>query len=327
MRLSRTAVTAFCIGLAAACAQAEPYPAPEATRLVYALPVSVPASLAYIAIDKGFFKKQGLDVEGKMFSSGREALQMLLAGQAQLQSVSETPVVHAIVQGNKIATVATISRHHEAKILARTDHGISKPSDLRGKKVATMPGTNADYFMHRFFEKQGIPLDQVRITNMAPPDMIVQLAKGDIDAYFGWEPHIAYGHRPLPGKTIEFHPGDLYYGRNTVNVNPDFARKNPNTVRAALRALLQAEEFMRAHPDEGTALVAKRLQMEPAVVGKLMKEITYKVELDSGLVPLMTGIGRWALQQRNRASDPVPDIRSHLYDEFLRQERPSAVGL
>ena len=38
-----------------------------------AMPASVPATLCYIALDKGYFKAEGLDVEGKMFSSGREA--------------------------------------------------------------------------------------------------------------------------------------------------------------------------------------------------------------------------------------------------------------
>jgi hypothetical protein len=67
--------------------------------------------------------------------------------------------------------------------------------------------------------------------------------------------------------------------------------------------------------------------MEPEIVTSLMKEVDFRIELDSGLVPLMTSIGRWALDQRNRGSEPVPDIRKHLYDEPLRKERPSAVGL
>lgn len=327
MTTTRAALAALCLAASAWHAAAEPAAPPEVRRLVYALPVSVPAALNYIAIDQGFFRKQGLEVEGRMFSSGREALQMLLAGQAQLQAVSETPVVHAIVQGNRIVTVATTSRHHETRVLARTDHGIAKPGDLRGKKVATMPGTNADYFMYRFFESQKIPLSEVRITNMAPPDMIVQLAAGDIDAYFAWEPHITLGERPLAGKFVEFPPGPLYYGRHTVNMDPDFASAHPNTVRAVLRALLEAEAYVHAHPAESAALVAKRLHMEPAVVAKLMSEIDYRVELDGDLLPLMTSIARWALAQKKLSPERLPNLRAHLYDQFLRQEKPSAVGL
>jgi len=101
-----------------------PAVAEEPQHLVYALPMTETAAVAFIALDKGFFKEEGLDVEGKMFSSGREALQALLAGQAQLQSVSETPIVHAIIQGNKVATVAR-------------SRGTRKRSSSRGKITAS----------------------------------------------------------------------------------------------------------------------------------------------------------------------------------------------
>src|SRR5262249_47480967 len=158
----------------------------------------------------------------KMFSSGREGLQALLAGQAQLQSVSETPIVHAIIQGNKVVTVATISRHKEAKLIARKDRGIAKPSDLRGKRLATLPGTNSDFFMYEFLKKHKIPASEVKIANMPPPEMVAAYARGDIDGYFAWEPHIYYGQRQLPKESIVFQPEELYKGWNTLNMDPGF---------------------------------------------------------------------------------------------------------
>src|SRR5581483_6760548 len=152
-----------------------------------------------------------------------------LAGQAQIQSVSETPVVHAILQGNKIVTIATQSRHTEAKFIGRKDHGIASPADLRGKKIATTPGTNSDYFMYQFLERHGIPVSEVKIANMPPPEMVVAFAKGDIDGFFAWQPHIYYGQHQLPEQSIVFPPGDLYVGRNTVNMNSDYVKEHPET--------------------------------------------------------------------------------------------------
>lgn len=326
MRTQALLSCALLLGARAAASAAAP-PPPEVTHLVYAAPVTIPAALAYIAMDKGFFKEQGLDVEAKMFPSGREALQMLLAGDAQLQSVSETPIVHAVIQGNDVVTVCTIAEHHEAKVLARKDHGISRPQDLLGKKVATLPGTNSDYFMYKFFEKYKIPLDQVKIANMSPPDMIVNLTKGDLDAYFAWEPHIYFGKRELGDKVVEFPPGELYQGFNTFNMPGEFARKNPNTVRAVIRGLLASEKWTRAHPDEAAVVVAKRLNMDEKIVRDLMKESVYKIELNHHLLPLMKSIGRWALDQKGLSKDPLPDFRAHIFDGPLRQEKPSAVAL
>jgi len=326
MKLGRWLLLTLSLTASGFAAAATP-PPPEVTHLVYAAPTTVAAALAYIAMDKGFFKEQGLDVEAKMFPSGREALQMLLAGQAQLQSVSETPMVHAIIQGNDLVTVASIAEHHEAGVLARKDHGISKPADLLGKKVATLPGTNSDYFMYKFFEKYKIPLDQVKIANMSPPDMIVSLTKGDIDAYFAWEPHLYFGKRELGDKAVAFPPEELYNGFNTFNMQSEFARKNPNTVRAVMRGLLASEAWTRSHPDEAAGLVARRLNMDPKVVRDLMKAVVYKIELPKRLLTVENSEGRWALDQKGLSKDPLPDFRAHIFDGPLRQEKRSVVGL
>jgi ABC-type nitrate/sulfonate/bicarbonate transport system substrate-binding protein len=298
----------------------------QTTKLVYALPTTVPAVIPYVAIDKGFFKNEGLDVEGRMFPSGREALQSLLAKHAQLQSVSETPVVHAILQGNDIVTVATTARHIEAKLLARPSRGIRGPADIKGKRVATLPGTNSDYFMYRFFERHGIALSDVKIANMSPPDMVVAYTKGEIDAYFAWEPHIYYGLKQMPNDSVVFPPGPLYQGRTTVNMNRDYVRQNPEVVRRVVRALLAAEDFVRWHPAEALDIASKRLKMEPAVYKDLWAEQVMRVELDEGFLRLMEQIGKWAADRAGRR-EPLPDFREHVYADALAKERSWAVGI
>ena len=313
--------------VAAALVGASPRPAAaETTKLVYALPTTAPAVIPYVALDKGLFGKEGLEVEGRMFPSGREALQSLLAKHAQLQTVSETPVVHAILQGNDIVTVATVARHIEAKLIARPSRGIRSPADIRAKRVATLPGTNSDYFMYRFFDHYGIPLGDVKIANMSPPDMVVAYARGEIDAYFAWEPHIYYGKKQVPDDSVVFYPGQLYQGRTTVNMNRDYVRQNPEIVRKVIRALLAAEDFVRWHPEEALEVASKRLKMEPSVYKELWPEQVMKVELDEGFLRLLEGVGRWAAEKSGR-TEPMPDFRDRIYTEALVKERPWAVEI
>ncbi len=320
VRTTLPASLALCLFAAAGVWAAEPI------KLVYALPTTVPAVIPYVALDKGFFLEEGLDVEGKMFPSGREAIGSLLSKHAQLQSVSETPVVHAILQGNQIMTVATVARHMEAKIIARKSRGISGPADLRGKKVATLPGTNSDYFMHRFFEHHGIPLNSVKISNMSPPIMVVAYAKGDIDGYFAWEPHIYYGRKQVPADSVVFYPGSLYSGRTTVNMNRDYVESHPEVVRKVIRALLKAEDFVRWHPEEALAVAAKRLNMDPEIFRELWPEQVMQVELDAGFLSLLENIGAWAAKNAGRKG-PLPDFRAHIYSDALRAERAYSVQI
>ncbi len=313
--------------VAGALAGAAPRPAAaELTKLVYALPTTVPAVIPYVAIDKGFFRQEEIEIDAKLFPSGREALQSLLTKHAQLQSVSETPVVHAMLQGNDIVTVATVARHIEAKLIAKPSRGIRSPVDIRGKRVATLPGTNSDYFMYRFFNHYGIAPGDVKIANMSPPDMVVAYARGEIDAYFAWEPHIYYGKKQVPDDSLVFYPGQLYQGRTTVNMNRDYVHQHPEVVRRVIRALLAAEDFVRWHPEEALEVASKRLNMEPAVYRELWPEQVMRVELDDGFLRLMEGVGKWAAEKSGR-KEPIPDFRERIYTDALVKERPWAVEI
>jgi len=299
--------------------------AAKATKIVYAAPTTVAAAVMYIANINGYFKAQGIEVEEKLFSSGREAMDALLAGQAQLQSVSETPLVLAVLQGNNVVTIATTSAHEETKLIARRDRGIQKETDLKGKKVATAPGTNSDYFMYVFLKGHGLSKKDIKVFNMKAPEMKTALVTGDIDAYFAWEPHIYYAKKELGDKAIVFNPGARYHGRHTVNMNADFVKKNPETVRKIVRALLQAEEFIRKNPEKAQELVAAKLKVDRVDLAQMWREIDFKVQLDEGVLPLYQKIGHW-FAEINKREAPLPDFKQHIYSKALLEERKSAVA-
>ncbi len=296
------------------------------TKLVYAAPTVLPSSICYIAVIKNYFKEEGLDVEEKMFSSGRDALQALASQQAQFQSGSETPFVHAIVQGNDLITIAAISENHEVGFIARTDHGILKPEDLKGKKIATAAGTNSDYFMYQLLKKYNLKSSDLQITNMKDPDMKIALINGDIDAYFSREPHLYYAKKELGDKAKIFEPGDLYYGRQLVNMNRDYALKNPLIVRKIIRALLKAETFIIKNPGEAQKLVATKLKIDSKDIAELWKDIIYKIELDKKLPEILEKIGEWSASS-SKKTGPLPNFKDHIYKDGLNNEKPSAVEI
>jgi len=298
----------------------------EDTKITYAAPTSLPAAICYIAGMKGFFKAEGLEVEEKLFSSGRDALDALLAKKAELQSVSETPIVHALLQGSQLVTIATVSRHKEAKLIARKDKGISKPADVKGKKLATAPGTNSDYFMYEFLKANGLTSADVKIVNMKAPEMKVALVNGDIDGYFAWEPHIHYAKKELSDKAIVFGPGKLYSGNQTVNMNRDYAEAHPEVVAKVIRALLKAEDWTKKNEKEAKKLVAEKLKIDMADIDAMWAEITFKVELDKQLPLTMKKIAEWATEL-NKRKEALPDFNKELSPSALRKEKASAVTL
>lgn len=295
-------------------------------KIIYAAPTVIPSAICYIAGVKGFFKDEGLDVEEKIFSSGRDALQALISGQAQLRSGSETPVVHAIIQGNDVVTIASISSNHEVGFVARTDHGILKAENLKGKKIATAAGTNSDYFMYLLLKKHNITPSEVQITNMKDPDMKVALINGDIDAYFSREPYLYYAKKELGDKAKIFKPGDLYFGRQLVNMNREFVMKNPLIVKKIIRALLKAEAFIEKNPSEAKKIVAEKLKIDPGEIDLMWKDINFKVELDKDLPRLLSEIGKWSMEV-NKVKGAMPDFKKTIYANALKDEKKSSVEI
>ena len=284
------------------------------TKLIYAMPITVAAIPAYVALEKGFWKEQGLDVQAQMFSSGRQALDALLSKSAEVMSVSETPLVHAIIQGNKIYIVTTVTQHQEVKLIAHRDKGIQSGKDLNGKRVATLPGTNSDYFMYEFLKANSVQIESVKVTNMDPPEMVTAFVQGNIDAYFAWEPHIYYAQKQLPQQSVVLPPGDLYHGRHCVAMNQEFVNAHPDVVEKLVRGFQRAEKFVNENPDESMAIVSKITGMDIVALKSLWPEYKVTVGIDSQLIQILDKEAQWALTI-SKSTSAAPNFSNFLYRE------------
>lgn len=304
----------FLVASNACCGRKEGPPPLTPSKITYAMPITVAAIPAYVALEKGFWKEEGLDVQAQMFPSGRQALDALLSKSAEVMSVSETPLVHAILQGNKIYIITTVTQHQEAKLIARRDKGIQSGKDLNGKRVATLPGTNSDYFMYEFLRANGVPIENVKVTNMDPPQMVTAFVQGNIDAYFAWEPHIYYAQKQLPQQSVVFPPGDLYHGRHCVAMNQEFVNAHPDVVEKLIRGFQRAEKFVNENPDESIAIVSKVTGMDIAALKSLWPEYKVTVGIDPQLVPILDKEGQWA-RTISKSTTPAPNFTGYIYPQ------------
>lgn len=296
------------------------------TTITYAMPVTVAAIPVYVAAEKGFWADEGLNVKVQMFSAGRLALDALLSGNAQVMSVSETPLVFAMSQGHPIYIVATVTRHQETKFIGRRDRGVASAEDLKGKTIATLPGTNSDYFMYRLLQSADISTGDVHILSLQPPNMVSALVRGDIAGYFAWEPHIYYGRQQLGDNAIVIGPDDLYHGRHCIAMNQDFVQKNPEVVVKLLKGLVKAQDYVHEHAEDAKAIVAKYTNTNTALIGSLWPEYDVRVELGRELLDILGDEAKWVMTQSGSTGD-LPQLRNFIYTDGLLAVRPESVTI
>ena len=287
--------------------------------LVYAEPIALGPAIIFTALDEGFFENEGLKVVSQKFSAGRLALDAVLSDNADFSSMAETPFMHSILQGNDVVVVAMVSEHHEVKGIARKDKGIMKPSDLRGKKVATLPGTNSDYFMSIFLEANGLKQEDVQITSMRPPEMVNALIRGDIGAYFAWEPHIFFAKKELGDKVVIFDSDELYNGTHVIVMRRDFVNKHPEIVKKIVMALVKAEAFVKQNREKTIEITGRHTGMGKEALNAVYDDYKYEVKINQNLIELLDKEARWAINSSISKATKIPDFKKFVHTISLKE--------
>ncbi len=160
-------------------------------------------ALMLIAVEQGLFAQEGLEVTIiDTYPSGKRALRGLLAGEVDVTTTSEVPLVFQSFTRQDFRVVATIgSSENEPKIIARKDQGISSPKDLRGKRIATQKASAVHFFLHMLLVKYGLSTQDVHLSYKKSEELPQALYKGEIDAFSIREPFISQ-EKSLLGKNL-----------------------------------------------------------------------------------------------------------------------------
>lgn len=297
---------------------------PEKVTIAYS--VSPDAALAQIAQVQGYYLQEGLDATAQRHPSGKAALDALLEGRADFATVSETPVMFAIMNGAKISVLAAIqtSRQNNA-ILGRKDKGILSPRDLKGRRIAVTSGTHLDFYLDAFLAAQGLSRKDVTVVDMMPGEMPGAVEHGDVDAIAAWSYIVIQAQKRLGDRGIAFSDEDLYTQVVTIVTTQVYARANPEAVKKLLSALVKAEKFAVHHPAEAQAIVGDFAAIDEAVIRERWASVNNSVMLDQSLLLAMEDESQWAIEKGRTVARTVPNYLDFIYFDGLESVKPDAV--
>ena len=284
-------------------------------------------SLMVVALEKGFFADEGLNVTiVDKYPSGKRALLGLLEGEVTLAPTSEVPIVFRSFERDDFAVVATIgSSDNEPKIVARRDTGIEKPADLRGKRLATQRASAVHYFLHLFLLRHGIAESDVELCYFKAEELPPALAAGRIDAFSMREPFVSEARRLLGAEAIVFCEPGLYVKTFNLVVRKQAVSERPEAIRRVLRALVRAEQFARKHAEEAIGIVARRLQVDRVSLGNTWTELDLRISLGQQLLGALEDEARWALGSGFVEGQPVPNYLDLIHVDALDDVKATAV--
>jgi len=207
----------------------------------------------WMALEHGYFKEQGLDVDYRVFPSGTTAFQTFRTGQGDIVMTGDLPSVQYFFNNpGQYQTFAAIERDAKGYVvMARKD--VRKPQDLAGKIVATRVGSTGSWFISEYLTKNGVDPKSVSVKNLDTQLLPAALCKGDIAAFFIWQ--------PIGSRTLEICPGDAHQlatgegyiqgylvagARPEFLASPDGADKVVRFLRAVLKGKAKAESDFKA---------------------------------------------------------------------------------
>lgn len=233
-----------------------------------------------IALEQGFFEKNGLDVTiANPFATGVDALNALQAGQVDTVQVG-VPMIGAVVRGmdlvalgNYSGNAAQLGSDTTVALVARDGSGIKAGdlSTIKGKKIAASFGTINHLYILALIEAAGLKVADVQLVNTPPPDMTVALLSKGIDAFVGWDPWPIVAQKDVPGAYQVVRGGNhiSYIGFN-VGLRA-WVAKNGETIKKFLAGLSEADRWMRANPKDAAQTATRWIPgLDPAVAEKAM---------------------------------------------------------
>jgi NitT/TauT family transport system substrate-binding protein len=294
-------------------------PTQKPLTLRLGVPAQPTAALFIIALEKGFFTQAGLNVKPLRFPSGTRSLHDgFFVNRIDATSPSGAPVVIAAFNRDDFVILCSLYNTDDTnRIVARRDHGIEKPADLKGKRIATQYGSAVHYFLHLFLTSHGLSENDVDIVFMKAEQLPVALAKGDIDAFSMREPYVSLALNMLPNQAHAMSEPGLHKQRDLLVMRRNLLEERPEIALRMLQGLKSAEEFIADNPADAIVTTARYLGSPDEKIRAIWPKLQLRVGLDDSMIELLDKQAQWVKTSGLVKDKPVPDFRNFINPEPL----------
>ena len=236
----------------------------------------------FIADEKGYFEKEGVNAKIVLISDPNQAIPLLESNEVQLLFSSAdftTIIADAGVDAKEI--FASDIGYGSDGLLVKND--VNNISDLKGKTIYLGMGYPS-HFLFRYLTKQaGLKNDDVTLIDMGADQVGAAFVARQIDYGMSWEPWLSQASERKDGKLLFSSKDEPGIITDTFVVRTDTLNSRNEDVKAVVKAWFDSIKFINSNPDEANSIMAKNLGLSVEdfeAQASTIKFLTYQENLD-----------------------------------------------
>lgn len=267
-----------------------------------------------VAIQKGFFKEAGVNVEFVWFEY-LPSMEAFSAGKVDAVCVTNGDAL--VTGGNgKPSTGIVVNDYSNGndKIVAKP--GINSIKDLKGKKVGLELNLVEHLMMLKALEMNGMQESDIQLVNFPTNETPQALASGGVDAIGAWYPIAGQSLKQVAGSKALFSskdvPGLIY---DTLTVSRESLATRRADWKKVVKVWFKTIDYIKnpATKAEAIKIMAARVNVTPADYEKNM-EGTFLLDLDGNLKHLKEGPGLDSIYGSSKIADAF-NLKYKVYKE------------
>jgi NitT/TauT family transport system substrate-binding protein len=306
--------------------------APKLTDITFSLDFIVLGRHApfFVAIEKGFFREEGLNVNIISAKGTAHGIQNVESGLAQIGFIDVASLVVARAEGSTVKVASVIYQKAPFCFFSlNPGANVTKLKDFEGLRVGSNTGSYISNIARAMMRKEGLDPSKLSVESIEPSARIAMLATRKIpaiDFFIITKPAMERAVKDAKVVTFLFadHGLDLY--SNGIGAKESFLKENPEVMKGFVRASLRGYQYAFKHPAEAAELIqkhAKALNNEITVDElKIVEELTVTPEVkQSGIGSFTTARMQssvaWMVENGGFPKEKAPKVEDVYATGFL----------
>ena len=240
----------------------------------------------YVAIEKGYYAEEGLQVNIRFPSNANDAISLVAAGRADVGLYYQQDVIQARAnQAVPVKSIAAVVQGPLNIVLSLSEKDITSPSDLVGKTIGYAGTELSEALIRSIMEAVGADYSDVTMIDVGF-DLMSSMTTGNVDATIGCLVNHEVPQMEEEGFSVNWFDLDDYgvptYYEGVFLANDKMIENEPEVLAAFLRASARGFADMKANPEEALAILLANQSAENFPLSETVERKSMQV-----LLPLM----------------------------------------